>query len=237
MGADPRQIHHLLLGCYGPQGWWPLRSRAGQPGFDQHGYHRSDYTHPCTDRDRFEVMVGAILTQNTAWRNVERAIAALDAQGLLDPDRMRATPEPVLARLIRPSGYYNLKARRLRALLDHLHQERPHTREALLAIAGVGPETADSILLYAEHQRVVVIDAYTRRVLSRVGIGDHKAPYDAWQALLARSLPHDEALLNEFHALLVEHAKRHCTSTPRCEGCPLNRRCDYARRMKNGAKV
>jgi len=202
------RLYDRLSRRYGPQGWWPGRSA-------------------------FEVIVGAILTQGTAWVNVERAIARLRAAGALDVRRLHALPRGRLAGLVRPAGYFRVKAGRLRAFVRHvmrrhagdlrqfLRQPASALRRALLAIPGIGPETADSILLYAAGRPVFVIDAYTRRILARHRIVAPDVGYAALQALVMGNLPHDPALLNEYHALLVRVAKEHCRATPRCEGCPL----------------
>jgi endonuclease-3 related protein len=199
-------IYEKLYAAYGPQLWWP-----------------SD--------GPFETAVGAVLTQNTNWKNVEKAIAALkapDGLGVLDAITINDMPHERLAELIKPSGYFNVKARRLKALTSWLARTCPggirdlmdgdtkHLREELLAVNGIGPETADSILLYALEKPVFVIDAYTRRVLSRHGIMDYDRPYDEFQRLFHECLPPDISLYNEYHALLVRVGKLHCRKTPLC---------------------
>ena len=202
------RLYHLMFRALGPQRWWPARSR-------------------------FEVLVGAMLTQNTAWANVERAIASLRAAGALPPKTLAALPRPRLARLIRSAGYYNIKAQRLQNLLRYLKSRcrlslprlfrvPPEAlRRELLAVKGVGPETADSILLYAGDIPIFVVDAYTRRVLARHGIVRPNATYEEMQALFMGHLPHDAALFNEYHALLVMVGKDYCRTVPRCAVCPL----------------
>lgn len=177
--------------------------------------------------------MGAILTQNTAWGNVERAVAALRARRLLTPARLSGLPSGRLAALIRPSGYFRVKARRLRAFLAYLLGRHGGSlrrmggapldslRLELLAVPGIGPETADSILLYALGRPVFVVDAYTRRVLARHRLLGHGAGYEEVRALFERHLPGDPRLFNEYHALLVRVGKHYCRSRPRCEGCPL----------------
>ena len=201
-------IYHRLLSFFGEQGWWPAETP-------------------------FEVMVGAILTQNTAWRNVEHAIANLKEAGVLTSAGLRRIPERKLARLIRPAGYYNVKARRLKALIAFLTREYGGNlqrmfreplaplRERVLTVKGVGPETADSILLYAGEKPTFVIDAYTKRVLSRHGMITDGASYGAIQELFMRSLPADVPLYKEYHALFVRLAKSFCKTKPQCAGCPL----------------
>lgn len=202
------RLYTALGARYGPQDWWPARSR-------------------------FEVAVGAVLTQHTAWTGVARAIGNLRAARRLGPRRLRQLSLPRLGRLIRPAGTWRLKARRLRALavffleraggrLDRLRGAPLEAlRAQLLAVPGVGPETADAILLYALDRPVFVADAYTRRVLSRHRLVPTDIGYEALRRYLETHLPGDPALFNELHALLVAVAKSHCRARPRCEGCPL----------------
>ena len=206
-------IHELLLARYGEQDWWP----AGSP---------------------FEVMVGAILTQNTAWRNVERAITHLIDNNALTPEAIIAASPEQLAAWLRPSGYFNIKARRLRnycqwylqqggyAALDTLDSDT--LRQALLSVNGVGYETADDILLYAFQRPVFVIDAYTCRLFTRLGLIEGHEKYEYIRHYCEAELAHrsdKEALFNEYHALIVRHAKRQCHKRPECEGCCLERGC------------
>ena len=201
-------IYDTLLGFFGEQGWWP----ADTP---------------------FEVVVGAVLTQNTAWRNVERAIENLKGEALLTPMGLQGVDESRLAELIRPAGYYNVKARRLKNLIEFLAGEYggdlskifteplATLRGKLLAVKGIGPETADSILLYAGEKPIFVIDAYTRRILSRHGMIADEASYGDIQDLFMRNLPQNVALYKEYHALFVQLAKTFCKTTSHCAGCPL----------------
>ena len=180
-----------------------------------------------------EVIVGAILTQNTAWKNVEKAIAALRRHALLSVAALVEIPECELAGLIRPSGYYNVKARRLKAFFIFLRDEFrgslevmfsedvPILRQKLLGIKGIGAETADSILLYAGGKPVFVVDAYTRRILSRHGIVATRSSYGEIQRLFMDRLPADAALFNQYHALIVYTGKNYCRKQPRCQECPL----------------
>ena len=202
-----RMYQHLFQ-AFGPQGWWP----ADSP---------------------FEVAVGAILTQNTNWRNVDQAITRLKAAGLLTPAALQAVPEATLAELIRPAGYYNLKAKRLKNFVTFLCQaydgsmaalaaaEAPRVRRELLQIKGIGPETADSILLYALHQPVFVVDAYTHRILSRHELAPATCSYDELQELFHAALPPSLPLFQEYHALLVHLGKNFCRPRARCQPCPL----------------
>ncbi len=206
----PIALYEALYRRWGPQGWWPAKTP-------------------------FETVVGAILTQNTAWTNVERAIANLRSADALSPDALRALPPERLAELIRPAGYFNVKARRLRAFLDRLFAEfggsldrlfkvpTDSLRRLLLSIHGIGPETADSILLYAAERPVFVADAYTRRALVRHGWAAPDASYDALTQFFSRRLPRDTALFNEYHALIVQLGKEQCRSQPLCDTCPWQR--------------
>jgi len=182
-----------------------------------------------------EVIVGAILTQNTAWQNVEKAIANLKAARLLSTDALIAISESDLSELIRPSGYYNVKARRLKSFLiflqDCFHgnldimlgEETRTIREKLLQVKGIGEETADSILLYAGGKPVFVVDAYTRRILMRHGVIRERFTYGEIQRLFMKHLANDAPLYNQYHALLVNTGKNYCSKKkPRCQACPLN---------------
>jgi endonuclease III related protein len=202
------RLYRALLERHGPQGWWPARTP-------------------------FEVAVGAILTQHTAWTGAVRAVAALRARGLLAPRRLATHDAATLGALVHPAGTYRLKARRLldftRWLLTSFGGDFRAMRRAplgplrreVLAVPGLGPETADAILLYAAGRPVFVADAYTRRVLVRHGLLRREAGYEETRAFLEAHLPSDPALFNEFHALLVAVAKTHCRTIARCEACPL----------------
>lgn len=201
--------YHTLRQALGPQHWWPARTP-------------------------FEVIVGAILTQSTAWTNVERAISNLRRQRLLSPRTLERVPLAKLERLVKPSGYFRQKARKLKAFVHFLRREfggslkrmfatpTAKLREKLLHVYGIGPETADSILLYAGGHPVFVVDAYTKRILARHGLLAENASYAQTQALFETNLPRDAELFNEYHALLVQVGKRWCrTREPRCADCPL----------------
>ena len=208
-----RAIYECLAATYGPQRWWPAQTP-------------------------FEVIVGAYLTQSTAWTSVERSIANLAERGLLNVAAMRDLPESDLRELIRPSGYMTRKAAAIKAFLafldeyydgslDNLADEvASAARERLLALPGVGPETADAILLYALGHAAIVVDEYLRRVVTRHGLVAPKATYPEIQALGEAVFAHDSESdrgrhSNEFHALIVEVGKRHCRKEAVCEGCPL----------------
>jgi endonuclease III related protein len=202
------KIYEILNGYFGDLQWWP----ADEP---------------------FEVMVGAILTQNTAWANVEKAIKALRESRLLTPAALSHIPEDELARIIRPSGYYHLKAGRLKSFVRFFVEEYSGSiaamkveplsslRDKLLGVRGIGPETADSILLYACQKPVFVCDAYTRRILLRHGMIGDDADYHAIQALFMDHLQPDVSLFGQYHALIVNTGKIFCRKAPQCAACPL----------------
>jgi endonuclease-3 related protein len=203
------KFYKKLYEAFGPQHWWPGETP-------------------------FEVAVGAILTQNTNWGNVEKAIKNLKREKVLDPEAIHNMPADRLSLLIKPAGYFNIKAKRLKSFigflmndyqgsLKRLKKEDTHLlREKLLSINGIGPETADSILLYALEKPVFVIDAYTKRVLSRHNILGNENPYEKFQELFNSSLKKDIRLFNEYHALFVRVGKTFCKRRePLCEECPL----------------
>jgi len=204
------EIYKLLYDAFGPQHWWPGETQ-------------------------FEIMAGAILTQNTSWTNVEKAIANLNRAGSLTPDALRRIEIKQLAELIRPAGYYNIKAKRLKNFVDWLFEHysgeltnlqtisTDRLREELLAITGIGRETADSILLYALGRPVFVVDAYTARITVRHELIEPGADYEQLRELFESNLPRDVRLFNEYHALLVKAGKEFCKTKARCSGCPLEK--------------
>jgi len=207
----PEKLLHIykkLYTSFGPQHWWP----GDTP---------------------FEVAVGAILTQNTNWGNVEKAIENLKKNRLFRPSALHELSHNRLAELIRPAGYFNIKAKRLKNFIDLLMREYQGSmnrmkkedfssvRKKLLSVNGIGPETADSIILYALEKPVFVIDAYTKRVLSRHNILDHDVSYEAFQEFFHATLKENVGLFNEYHALVVKLAKEYCRTKPVCTGCPL----------------
>ena len=213
-----------MMTRYGPQHWWPAR-------------------------EPFEVITGAILTQSAAWINVEKAIDSLKAAGALSPKALRQLSHAEIARLIRSSGYYNAKARKLKSFADWLGEhydddldrlfanDSEHLRRELFAIYGIGEETADSIILYAANKPAFVIDAYTRRIVNRIGIVPKGNSYFAYQTLFMENLPADTQLFNEYHALLVCLAKNACRPRPLCEQCCLKDVCQiYPSGICNGFK-
>jgi len=205
--------YDCLLDAYGPQGWWPLLdcqgSNPAKTGVVR-GYHPGDYSYPRNQTERFEIWVGAILTQNTAWTNVERALTNLRHNELLEPRAMLACDQDVLRNAVRPSGYYRAKARKLVAAATAFSRLRGRcpTRESLLSVWGVGPETADSIRLYAYHRPEFVVDAYTRRIFSHLKLVTGELGYEPLKRWITARLEPDAIVFQEFHALLVEHAKR-----------------------------
>ena len=205
----PQELHRRLLEHYGPSGWWP-------------------------GDNAFEIMVGAILTQNTNWTNVEKAINNLKAARMLSPQKIHAMAAEDLAELIRPAGYFNVKASRLRNFVSLLMEKadgdpailfdrsRDELRDLLLNVKGVGRETADSIICYAAGKEIFVIDAYTRRILERHGITGDSADYDELRLLFEKDLPRDIGIYKDLHAWLVFVGKDFCRPRkPACESCPL----------------
>lgn len=207
-------IYRQLMDRYGPQHWWPARAP-------------------------FEVIVGAILTQSAAWSNVEKAIANLKEAKALSPEALRRLSLSEVAGIIRPCGYYNAKALKLKSFANWLGNhyaddlnklmaaDTYHLRQQLLSVHGIGQETADSILLYAAGKPIFVIDAYTRRIINRIGLAPKNSSYTAYQELFMNNLPIDVRLFNEYHALLVYLAKNICRSYPLCQQCCLNNLCRF----------
>jgi len=209
-----QRVYRRLHAAHGPQHWWP-------------------------GDGAFEIMVGAVLTQNAAWTNVEKAIANLKRARALTPEAIAAAPHRRLAAWLRPSGYFNVKARRLKAMcrwlvaqggVRGLARRNTHDlRAALIAVHGIGPETADDIVLYAFHRPVFVVDAYTKRIFSRLGLIRGDEGYETVRRLFEDHLAPDVALFNEYHALIVRHGKDVCRKRPRCAGCCLAAVCPSCR--------
>ncbi len=224
-------IYTKLLTVYGEQGWWPIVKRV-----DKHlvsVYDKSFKFRKKSLSEKFEICVGAILTQNTAWKNVERAIISLKRNNLLSPEKILSTS---VRELIKPAGYFNIKEKKLKVFSEFFLNHRKGFfdetigREELLSLFGIGKETADSILLYALNKPVFVIDAYTKRIFSRVGFFSEDITYDDAQKFFYDNLPKDYKLFNEFHALIVEHAKRYCKKIPDCNECMFRRTCLFSRK-------
>ena len=206
-------IYQRLMGNYGPQHWWPAR-------------------------EPFEVIVGAILTQAAAWGNVEKAIANLREAEVLSAKALRQLSQSEIAGLVYPCGYYNVKALKLKSFADWLESydddldrifasDIDHLRRQLLSIYGIGEETADSIILYAAGNPIFIIDAYTRRIIDRIGISPDGNSYSAYQDFFMKNLPADAQLFNEYHALLVRLGKNVCRRRPLCQQCCLNDICQF----------
>ncbi len=206
-------IYEILYNTFGPQKWWPAETR-------------------------FEICVGAILTQGVSWNNVEKAISALKENDLLDPLSLKNEPDKNIADLIKPALYYNIKARKLKEFIKYLLDkyngnfdlmfERPLSllRREILKVWGIGDETADSILLYAGEYRTFVVDAYTRRIFSRIDIISFDDKYEAIQKLISKNIPQDAQVYNEYHALIVNLGKSICKKKkPKCEICPIGNKC------------
>lgn len=205
------RIYDLLFDRYGPQHWWPGETLD-------------------------EIIIGAILTQNTNWKNVEKAIDNLKSENLLTLESILHTPTDILITCIRPSGYYNQKALRLKEIAIFFHSNdiqnfcklsATQIRHSLLSIKGIGQETADSILLYAFEQPIFVIDAYTKRIFNRLGLFPEDFSYDDAQRFLMHNLAENTKLFNEYHALIVRHAKECCQKIPQCSICVLSKRCNF----------
>ena len=225
LGAYLQEVYHRLYCAYGPQGWWPGNGPV-------------------------DVVLGAILTQSAAWTNVEKALNNLKTAGCFSLEAIHRMSQDELAVVIRPSGYFNAKARKLKAFAAYIHefsnrdfsngdlaaflsQDVEPLRSQLLSIHGIGPETADDIVLYAAGKPSFVIDAYTRRILSRMGVLPDAAAtdYATCQDLFHNNLPLDAGMFNEYHALLDRHAKEACSKTPKCAGCCLLDQCATGRSM------
>lgn len=213
MKSQLLNIYRQLDAAYGDLNWWP----ADSP---------------------FEVAVGAILTQNTNWLNVEKAIGNLRGADALSLEKIATLETEQLQQLIRPSGYFRQKAERLQLFCQYLlnqhgslevllQQPLTAARAELLSLKGIGPETADSILLYAGEQASFVVDAYTRRIFTRLGLLQGDEDYTTIRDLFMQNLPYQAPLFNQYHALIVQHAKEHCLKKPRCQNCPLAASCRY----------
>lgn len=208
------EVFRLMADHFGPRHWWPADTRI-------------------------EVCVGAILTQNTAWGNVEKALAQLQSAGMMTDEGLRNVNLQRLELLIRPAGFFRVKSRRLKAFVEWFHTrfgadfplmfsgDWQLLRNELLAVHGVGPETCDAILLYAGGKPSFVVDSYTRRLFYRLGHLREAAGYDETRRLFMENLAPDAVLFNEYHALIVEQCKQFCRKTPRCSACPLNRICFF----------
>ncbi len=213
-------IYNKLFARFGPQNWWPIKGEYKQ--------------RTLSEKDKLEISIGAILTQNTNWKNVEKALENLHKNNLIDLKKLADINENKLAKLIKSSGYFRQKAKKLKIFAQHILKynslgkffAKDKLREELLSLWGIGPETADSIILYAAEKPIFVIDTYTKRIMSRYGICKPDVDYHELQNHFHKKLPRDEKLFNEYHALLIELAKKHCTKkNPACSICPLSKSC------------
>ncbi len=223
------KIYASLLNHFGPQHWWPVTPE---------GKFYPEYSGgPKNEKQQLEVIFGAILTQNTSWKNAEKAIVNLNKNNLIEVKKIIKIKNNKLAETIKSSGYHNQKANKLKNFcnfllkyyngkLNLLFQKDIHElRQQLLSVNGIGPETADSIILYAAKKPIFVVDAYTKRVFGRIGFS--QAIYDDLQKLFMENLPNSEKLFNEYHALIVELGKIICKKAPLCEKCPISVYCSY----------
>lgn len=208
-------VYNKLYDSFGEQHWWPTTTKNKET----------------------EIVIGAILTQNTSWRNVEKAIANLKQNNLVDLRKIAVADTEKIALLIKSSGYYNQKAKKLKLFARHVvdnyggslkrmfGKSSSELRKELLSLHGIGPETADSIILYAAGKPVFVVDAYTRRIFARMGISSEGSSYDELQRLFTDNLPKDAEMFNQYHALIVELGKDVCRKKPRCGACPVRKLC------------
>ena len=236
MKIFPIQLYTILFDAFGPQKWWPM----------DHSHHQENMTDP-----RFEVMIGAILTQNTAWTNVEKAILQLKQKNLLDIHELAVADSVLVKRLIKSSGYFNQKTKRLQFLAQYLmehynsnlnsffSQSVPQLRKELLSLHGIGPETADSILLYAAEKPIFVVDAYTKRLCTRIPLPVRSQSYEDIQQFFQDHLQNQYSphilvqIYNEYHALIVNLGKYYCKPKPNCTHCPIMNHCNYAKKNEN----
>lgn len=232
--ANLFEVYNILKENYGQQGWWPVTEKGETiPSYKLRRL--------LTEKQILEVCIGAFLASNTSWDpNVVSSIINLNKENLINLEKLKKIDEKQLAKLIQSSGYYNQKASNIKLFVKFLHEkpiskliklETLQLREILLALKGVGPETADSMLLYGFYKPSFVIDAYTKRIFSRLGFFNSEIEYSDIQEMFHYGLSKDVQLFNEFHALIVEHAKRHCKKEPDCLGCCLREECEYTKRF------
>ncbi len=218
-----QQSYYKMYSAYGPQEWWPVSSKQNA---------------------EFEIIIGAILTQGTSWKNVEICIKNLIKNNLINIKKLNKIKNNELSKLIKPSGYYNQKTIKIKNFTDYVIKNYngnlrklsakniKNIRNELLNINGIGKETADSIILYAFNKPVFVIDAYTRRIFERLFNLNFKT-YDEWQNYFHKNLPRDAKLFNEYHALIVEHGKNICKKKPLCDECVIKNNCNHFSKNKN----
>ena len=210
-----QKVYNILLKEFKHQGWWPINLK----------YLPEDYSKPGTEEEILEICFGAILTQNTSWKNVEKALINLQKNNLFNLKKLQKIDVKKLAEIIKSSGYNNQKARKIKEFINFLESKKGITRENLLNVWGIGPETADSILLYSYKKPYFVIDAYTKRIFNRLGFKETR--YEDLQNLFTKNLEKDYKIYNEYHALLVKLGKDVCKTKPLCHKCPLNKDCSY----------
>ena len=229
-----KQIYDELYSHFGPQHWWPVTLEWEiQPK-----YHKNIHL---AEKQKLEIIFGAILAQNTNWKNAEKAIINLNKNNLIDAKKILLIENKKLAEIIKSSGYNNQKAKKLKNFCGFLSKnydgklnllfknDIQKLRRELLLVNGIGPETADSIILYAAKKPIFVVDAYTKRIFNRIGY--NKKTYDEFQNLFHKSLPNSEKLFNECHALIVELGKNTCKKIPLCQNCPISAYCDYKKEV------
>lgn len=216
-------VYQALLDQYGPQGWWPLVDRSSHPL--KCLYIPQNTTRDKTSHECFEICVGAILTQNTSWSNAEKALVSLIQAKALSPEILSQSDTSTIAGLITSSGYYNQKAKKLKSFSAFFLTHPKPERQLFLSNWGLGPETVDDMLLYAYDQPVFVVDLYTKRLFSRLGVCSEGIDYHDLQAMITQGIEKDVTLYKEYHALIVHHAKKHCRKSPHCVSCPLASIC------------
>ncbi|TKJ17772.1 endonuclease [Candidatus Woesearchaeota archaeon B3_Woes] len=224
------KIYNTLLEEYSYQGWWPVTPSGSCQGKLEPIYG----LRARTDKQKLEIIFGAILTQNTSWKNVEKAIINLNEKNLINIDKILEIEHEKLAKTIKSAGYFNQKAKKLKNVSKFLKKypisklektDLDNARQLLLNVNGIGPETADSILLYALNKPIFVVDAYTKRIFTNLGLVKSEDTYEDIQKLFMDHLPSDAKLFNEYHALIVQHAKKACNKKPKCDLCSLKKIC------------
>ncbi|UYP43722.1 Endonuclease III [Candidatus Lokiarchaeum ossiferum] len=246
-----QNLYQILRKHYGSQGWWPLL-RLSRNNINPtlrgsySGYHPNDYNIPDQPKEVLEIMLGAILTQNTSWVNAEKALFNLESNKMISFESLHKLSEEKLALLIKSSGYYNQKAKKIHYLMSFLAKNPISTisqldiielRSKLLSVKGIGPETADSIILYAFKKPIFVIDAYTKRLFGRLDIIQQSESYDHFQMIFHASLRNETPVFNEYHALIVQHCAHICTAKPKCDLCFINEKCAKNIKLKPKKKT
>ena len=253
VNSDPislKMLYNKLYSNYHSQGWWPLVDLKPEINPTQRGsytgYHPENYDYPKNEDQIFEIIIGTILAQNTSWVNAEKALWNLAQKNHISESKLSKLDLDDLAQFIRSSGYYNQKAIKIQKMLHFLNinpipslknLEINVLRQNLLDIKGIGPETADSIILYAFRKPIFVVDAYTKRLLSRIGIIPEKSTYEYIQNLFHAQINADFVKYNEYHALIVQHCVHTCSSKPNCPSCFLNQNCQKLIPIKSKKKA